>query len=297
MRDIPPALQAKLDAGATTLCVCWRIEPTLGDPLGFTDHDEDVAFEGMSFEAQSGFTGSGIERGLGLSIDNTSAKGAICSKQIEEIDIRRGRFDGAIVTKWLVDWTDVDLRLLTFKGEIGEVRRGEVAFEAELRGVSEKLNRPVGRSFLHVCDAALGDARCKVNAMDPTFRGEGAIAEAIDARTLLATGLDGYQSEWFSFGVLTWIDGPASGLSVDVRTHLKSGEDVTVELGRDFVEAPEIGSRFAIIAGCDKRLSTCRGKFANVRNFRGFPYIPGETWMAAYPVEGGVYDGGSRAGS
>ncbi|MEO0359559.1 MAG: DUF2163 domain-containing protein, partial [Pseudomonadota bacterium] len=177
MRDVHPELQAKLDAGATTLCVCWLIEPTSGDALGFTDHDEDVAFEGLRFEAQSGFAGSGVERGLGLSIDNTSAAGAVCSRQIEEADILRGRFDGASVTKWLVDWTDPALRFLSFKGEIGEVRRGDVAFEAELRGLSEKLNRPVGRNYLHVCDAALGDARCGVDASDLAFRGEGVVAE------------------------------------------------------------------------------------------------------------------------
>jgi uncharacterized phage protein (TIGR02218 family) len=37
-------------------------------------------------------------------------------------------------------------------------------------------------------------------------------------------------------------------------------------------------------AGCDKRAETCRLKFANFLNFRGFPHVPGEDWLASYPT-------------
>jgi len=46
--------------------------------------------------------------------------------------------------------------------------------------------------------------------------------------------------------------------------------------------------------GCDKRLSTCRARFDNVLNFRGFPAIPGDDFLTAYPGEGERHDGGSR---
>jgi uncharacterized phage protein (TIGR02218 family) len=35
------------------------------------------------------------------------------------------------------------------------------------------------------------------------------------------------------------------------------------------------GDAFTIVAGCDRRLESCRQKFANVLNFRGEPFIPG----------------------
>jgi len=47
MRSIPPALQAKLSSGITTLCRCWRIERRDGVIQGFTDHDEDVILDGL----------------------------------------------------------------------------------------------------------------------------------------------------------------------------------------------------------------------------------------------------------
>jgi uncharacterized phage protein (TIGR02218 family) len=39
-------------------------------------------------------------------------------------------------------------------------------------------------------------------------------------------------------------------------------------------------------AGCDKRLATCRDRFANAVNFRGFPHIPGNDFVISYPVPG-----------
>ena len=53
------------------------------------------------------------------------------------------------------------------------------------------------------------------------------------------------------------------------------------------------GDRVRIEAGCDKAEDTCRLKFANMVNFRGFPDIPGEDWLMAFPKGGGVNDGGS----
>ena len=45
---------------------------------------------------------------------------------------------------------------------------------------------------------------------------------------------------------------------------------------------------------CDKRWETCVGTFANGLNFRGFPDIPGDDFLTAYPAIGGRHDGGSR---
>ncbi|MES2034490.1 MAG: DUF2163 domain-containing protein [Pseudomonadota bacterium] len=52
----------------------------------------------------------------------------------------------------------------------------------------------------------------------------------------------------------------------------------------------------AIGQGCDKRASTCSGRFDNLLNFRGFPTIPGDDFLVVYPARGGRHDGGSRRG-
>jgi uncharacterized phage protein (TIGR02218 family) len=55
-----------------------------------------------------------------------------------------------------------------------------------------------------------------------------------------------------------------------------------------------VGDAFRIAAGCDKRFSTCREKFANAVNFRGFPHMPGNDFVLRVARQGEPgMDGGS----
>jgi uncharacterized phage protein (TIGR02218 family) len=40
-----------------------------------------------------------------------------------------------------------------------------------------------------------------------------------------------------------------------------------------------------LTVGCDKRGETCRAKFLNYLNFRGFPHLPSEDWLIAPQVK------------
>ena len=61
------------------------------------------------------------------------------------------------------------------RGAIGQVRRGRLAFVAEVRSLAHVLNQTVGRTFQHACDAELGDARCGVDLDDPAYRAAGSV--------------------------------------------------------------------------------------------------------------------------
>jgi uncharacterized phage protein (TIGR02218 family) len=163
MRRLPEGLQAHLDSGATTLCWCWKLEGLGGPVLGFTDHDESLQFDGLVFEASSGFSGSEIQSSLGLNVDNLEASGALSSERLREEDLRAGRFDNALVEIWLVNWMNPAQRLLLRKGNIGEITRGDSSFTAEVRGLSHHLNQPQGRIYQYGCDASLGDQRCRAD--------------------------------------------------------------------------------------------------------------------------------------
>jgi hypothetical protein len=51
----------------------------------------------------------------------------------------------------------------------------------------------------------------------------------------------------------------------------------TVTLIHPALVTPAVGDTIKAAAGCDKRLSTCKVKFSNLPNFRGFPTIPKPT--------------------
>ncbi len=294
MRAIPATFQAKLDSGATTMAHCWRIDPQGRAPLGFTDHDRDIAFGGVVFEAASGFSASAIEASLGLSPDNVSATGALRSERISEVDLRSGVYDGAEVRLWLVDWNAPGDRALLFRGEIGETTRGAQAFEAEVRGIGERLNRPVCRRYLSCCDLRLGDVSCGVDMTAPELCCAGAVVSVRNGRILLVSGLAAHPDDWFLDGEISWTSGARAGRSDRVKGQRRIDELVELTLAETPLPEAAAGDAFDALAGCDKSFATCRDKFANAEAFRGFPFVPGDGWLAARPAAGRPLEGGSR---
>jgi uncharacterized phage protein (TIGR02218 family) len=297
VKTLPAGLQDHLDSGTTTLCWCWRVARTDGVVQGFTDHDEAVTFDGVAYDAASGFTASEVQSSLGLAVDNLSAAGALSSGGIEEAALAAGLYDNAGIELWRVNWAAPDQRVLMRKGNLGEVTRGKLAFEAEIRGLAQRLNQPVGRVFGYSCDADLGDRRCTIDLTGAAFHAAGAVTNAIDARRFTVEGLDAFAAGWFMGGKLSWTSGANQGRAMEVKRHAISASVASVELWQVMSEAVVSGDGFTVTAGCDKQFGTCKAKFANQVNFRGFPYMPGNDAALSYPNAGDALDGGSLYGN
>jgi uncharacterized phage protein (TIGR02218 family) len=292
MRAVPEGLAVRLASGVTTLCRCWLVERADGVVMGFTDHDRDLTVDGVVCEAASGLDAGALEASTGLSVDMQSVTGALTSDGITVADVDKGLYDGARVRLMLVDWTEPRIAMVLSEGRIGEIRRAGASFEAEVVSLSEALNQPIGRAFLKTCPLRLGEARCGVDLGLPAIRGEGTVSAA-GARAFRAGGLGAFSEGWFDGGVLTWLTGDNAGLRAAVRRHARRGEETEIELWLSPAAAVAVGDAFAVTAGCDKTFATCRAKFGNAGNFRGFPHMPGDDWAAGYPQEGGAHDGGS----
>jgi len=171
MRTIPPALQARLDSGVTTLCRCWIVTRRDGTVQGFTDHDEDVPMGSTTCRAGTGLTGSEISQKHGLAVDSSELSGALSDDALNEDDLAAGLYDAAAVALWLVDWSEPSLKVLIASGTLGEVRRDGTAFVAEVRGLSQALGEESGRLYTSRCGADLGDGRCRVDLTSPTYQG------------------------------------------------------------------------------------------------------------------------------
>ncbi len=277
---------------ATTRARLWSVMRRDGRVFGFTDHDRDLEVDGVTFRAGTGLSAGAVELSSGLSVDNASAAGALSGDGITEADIAAGRFDGAEVMAWDADWTEPARRRLTFRGTFGEVRRGAGAFEVELRGLSEGLNRPRGRVFQEGCPWVLGDASCGVDLTRARYGAETTVEEAGEG-VLSWSAFGDFEAGWFERGRVLVLDGAAAGLSEAIRRDVRSDGGRRIELWAALTTLPAAGDRVRLEAGCDKRFATCRAKFANGARFGGFPDIPGEDWLTAYPVGEGGNDGGS----
>ncbi len=294
MRPIPTALQTKLNSGVTTLCRCWILTRKDDVIQGFTDHDEDVLLNEVVCRADTGFDGSEASARLGLAVDGTEISGALSDDALNESALAAGRFDGAQVDTYLVDWSEPALHVLVSRGHIGEVRREGAAFVAELRSLADRLAQETGRLYGSGCSADLGDARCGVDLGDEAYRGEGVVIALNGISTFTAAGLGDFDDGWFTAGLLTFVGGANEGLAMEIRRHHSDGEHVTLSLWQAMAEPIAEGDTFFVTAGCDKRFATCRDRFANVVNFRGFPHIPGNDFILRYAVDGEPgHDGGS----
>jgi len=110
----------------------------------------------------------------------------------------------------------------------------------------------------------------------------GTVASVVDRTTFTAAideprAVDG----WFAGGVLTWESGSNAGRSIEVKAWTQATGEIVLFLPMGYAIEP--GDLFRLHPGCDKRLDTCIDRFANVLNFRGEPYVPGQDAMMRYP--------------
>lgn len=293
MKVLSQALQTHLDTGATTLAWCWRITRSDGVIFGFTDHDRALVFDGISFESDSGLTPSELRHGSELSVDAQDAEGVLTSDVITETDILDGRWDGAAVEVWRVNWADTAQRVLLRRGAVGQIRRGRLAFVAEMRSLAHYLSQTVGRSFQGACDAALGDARCGIDLDLSIYMGSGEVVDILRSRAFTTGDLGAFADGWFSLGVLTWTVGANAGRQAEVLRHDLVSGLATLHLAEEPVRPIAEDDAFTILAGCDKRIETCAERFSNAPNFRGFPHIPGTDVVLRYATLSAGHSGGA----
>jgi uncharacterized phage protein (TIGR02218 family) len=293
MRSISATLQAKLDARVSTFCNCWRLARKDGQVLGFTDHDRDLQFNATLFRANAGLRATQVEANVGFSPGTSEAAGALQADTLTETDLSNGAYDGASVETWLVDWSDVADRVLLDLATIGEVRRGEFAFSAELRSGAHIFDQQQGLAYQRACSADLGDARCKVILASPGLNATGTMVSS-EGGAIVADLTGAFAEGFFAGGSLTFSTGANAGARFTVKSHRQDGARASFGLWSAPAGAILAGEAIAVTAGCDKAPSTCQTKFANIVNFRGFPHMPGNDRVIAYPSTlAPTMDGGS----
>lgn len=291
MRAIGAELSTHLQGDATTTCYCWRVRLRDETLMGFTDHDETLTFDGLSYLAASGFHASDSEAAAGFGASSSEIAGGFSSEAVREEDLSSGRYDGAVVETFLVNWQDVSQHMLLDIREVGEVSRAGGYFQAELRSIAHRLSQPQGRVYSKRCDARFGDSRCGMNA--EAYRVSGAVTALISAGRFKVSGLSAQSAGRFRFGRLTFTSGSNEGQSFDVEDHVKTGSDDELLFWLPPEKLVAIGDGFQVTAGCDKSFAMCRSSFGNQLNFQGFPHMPGSDFAYSYVNGQTVHDGGA----
>jgi uncharacterized phage protein (TIGR02218 family) len=260
----------------THLALCWRLVRRDGVALGFTSHDRPLLVNGLRHVCRPGMSPSAVVLGDGVSADDMEVAGALSAGSLTGADLLAGRWDGARLDLFLVDWRDPDAgQQWLAQGTLGDVTVGtgaDAGFTAELIGPGAALAASVVESCSPECRAELGDARCKVD-LRPRERLMNVTAVAPD-RVQIA----GIVSADHAQGELVVLDGPNAGL----MRRLLAEDGGWLVMDEPLTLA--IGTRVRVREGCDKRFVTCRDRFANARNFRGEPHVPGADLLTRYAV-------------
>ncbi len=279
MKIISPSLQAHLNGELTTLATLVKITRADGGVKGFTTHDRDLEINGVAYKADGALTPSAVESRAGLAVDNLEVTGILDSADISDADIEAGLYDFARIDVFACNWADVTQGVVLLRrGWLGQVMRAGTHYVAEIRGLHDLLQRPIGDYYTPECRFDLGDARCGVDLAAVTSTG--AVTHVTD-RAVFADTVQTAATGIYAYGKLTWTSGANAGQSMDVKAW--DGTAKTFTLWLPMSNAIQIGDAYSVAPGCDKRFSTCKDKFSNGACFGGFPYVPGVGNILKYP--------------
>jgi uncharacterized phage protein (TIGR02218 family) len=160
-----------------------------------------------------------------------------------------------------------------FRGFIGEITLRDGRFHAELRSLTHLLKQNIGELTSPTCRVRrLGDAQCKLPV--DGFRVARIVADIASATRIVFAG-ETHASGYFEYGLITFTTGANAGVTREIKSHAFVSGSAQIDLRLAFALPVSVGDEAVLEAGCDRRFSTCRDKFANGVNFRGEPLLPG----------------------
>jgi hypothetical protein len=103
----------------------------------------------------------------------------------------------------------------------------------------------------------------------------------VTSRRVFTTAAISRSDGWFDGGVVTWLTGANAGLEAEVKRWTDASNTIELHQAMPFTIAAS--DTFTVTAGCDLARATCKTKFDNIHNFRGFPDMPTRDAVLAYP--------------
>ncbi len=269
----------------TTGHTAYTSGATANPLMGFTDHDQDITYDKVTFEGATGYTPSATANSGDLAVDNLDIYGIIDSVRITDADILTGKYDYCRLWLFTVDYLNLAAGTGTVKyGRIGEVSTARDTYTAEFRGLAQALDQDSITHYTPSCWATLGDGTCGVS-LTGTFTTTGSITTTVSQRKFRDTTLT-QADDWWTGGILRWTSGANAGREMEVKRHIQSdaseGNEPTIELLEAEFGTLATSDAYTLTAGCDKSITTCKDRFNNVVNFRGYPHLPGLSELLNY---------------
>lgn len=256
---------------------CFTFITTAGSQYMWTNVDYDITYNGFVFSANGPLVSGLKYKGtVGLEVDKQQITIAARPSDVINgapflIALRDGAFDGAPVYRDRVFLTapqgSVVGGVRLFQGRVStidNVGRTQATLTVASDLVILDYDMPKNL-FSPTCLHVLYDAGCGV--IRGTYSADGVVGAGSTSNSIAWSGARAGDAQ----GSIVF----TSGANANVRATVKAAAaGAGYQLMYPLPFAPAAGDTFNVAFGCDHTQATCQGKFNNLANFRGFPYVP-----------------------
>ena len=250
-----------------------------GSSLHYTDIDVTFTTNGNSYLANTArISGLKYTAKTGLEVDQQEITVAALPTDLVAGGpslmqaLREGVFDGAEITRSRIFFSDtlggtVVGSVILFKGRmgpVGQIGRTTAKFTVNSDLVLLDIDMP-RNLYQPTCVHTLYDSGCTL--VKSAFGTNGTAGSGCTDSLINWTGAD----PKFAQGSITFTSGVNNGVTATVGSAV-AGTSLTLIYPLE--EIPNSGDTFTVYQGCDHTPATCRNKFNNFVNFRGFPFVP-----------------------
>jgi uncharacterized phage protein (TIGR02218 family) len=256
---------------------CFTFTLSTGAILTYTNVDQPIIYNGFAFAANGPLVqGLKYKSSVGLEVDKQQI--TISARPTDLINgsplltaLRDGAMDGAIVQRDRVFMNGLGQPpvggVMLFHGRVSTVdivgrTSATLTIASDLVVLDYDMPRNI---YSPTCLHTLYDSGCGV--IRGTYAANGSVGAGSSAALILFSGALASHSQ----GSIVF----SSGLNANVRATVKSVVARTsLTLIYPLPSSPSTGDSFTVYAGCDHTRATCNSRFANLVNFRGFPFVP-----------------------
>lgn len=259
----------------------------------FTDIDVDITYNNVVWKSNSlRFEGLHRKLSIGLSVDEQTMK--IWAKPDDTLfggnfltGAQQGLLDGAIIVRYRAIWcfntgnAAVDIQAAPdavwplFTGYTANITEGGKShIELKVKSALVKLNVDMPRNYYQPgCLWTLFDIGCTLNKA--SFAVTGTIDTGPTGLVIPVVG--GVTPDIGADGIPQYAQGRllfTSGINDGLQVLIDRNDASNLYLAYPLNVSPSAGDTITFYPGCSKSFTTCRDKFANDANFRGFDKVP-----------------------
>lgn len=276
-RSMTAALEEHFQQPVTTVAVCWRIERRDGFILGFTNHDVEIEYDGVTYSPFSSADLTDLEQLASTNADNMEIDIAFDSEYITKEDMQKGKYDHAEMHIFMLNYEDTSQGIVKLlSGHLGPAEAREYGGKAEMLSLGNLLNTQIGEVYSYKCRAELGDTRCGVDL--DSYEVSGSVTSVTDRKQFTDSGRS-EADNYFKYGTVTFTSGNNSGWTREIKAFSSGQFDLLFAFPFEIAD----GDTYTAVPGCNNYPDNCKNKFLNFVNYRGEPHLPGRDEVTKYP--------------